>query len=230
MSSSLLQYAANRYSQNGEDGIVAELLKRLQIKRGWFVEFGAWDGKHMSNTYALAEDGWQGVYIEGEPDRFEDLLKTVQQFSGRLHAINAFVAAEGVGNLDELLATTPLPKEFELLSIDIDSFDWWVWKSLQNYSPQIVIIEINSSFPLGRKYVQKPDDPKGRGSSFSSMLELGREKGYSLVCHTGNMIFVRDDLVAQLKLPEEELADPEHLFMDTWVDKRSRWSKLRRSG
>jgi hypothetical protein len=47
--SPLLMFRENIHSQNGEDGIVAELLKRLKLNRsgGWVCEFGAWDGKHL---------------------------------------------------------------------------------------------------------------------------------------------------------------------------------------
>ena len=49
----LLGYRENKYSQFGEDGIIQEICYRQGIKVGWFVEFGAWDGKHLSNTYNL---------------------------------------------------------------------------------------------------------------------------------------------------------------------------------
>ena len=60
------QYAKDIHSQNGEDGIIEELLKRLEIKDGWVCEFGAWDGVYLSNTFALVEKGFKGVYIEGD--------------------------------------------------------------------------------------------------------------------------------------------------------------------
>ena len=46
----LKQYEQNVYSQNGEDGIIGEIVKRLSIEEGYFIEFGAWDGKHLSNN------------------------------------------------------------------------------------------------------------------------------------------------------------------------------------
>jgi hypothetical protein len=212
----LLGYASNRHSQNGEDGILHEICKRLAIKKGWFVEFGASDGISLSNTFALLEDGWEGVDIEGDTAAFKKLVRTAKRFPGRLHAIQAYVAYKGKDSLDQLLATTPLPKNFDVLSIDIDSHDYWLWKSLTKYSPKVVVIEINSHIAPGKKQVQQLDDgdagASGSGSSFTSMLELGKEKGYTLVCHTGNMIFVRDDLIKQLKLPQEELDNPNQLF------------------
>lgn len=224
---SLLKYRSNIHSQNGEDGILSEIFRRLSIKQGWFVEFGAWDGIHMSNAYALLEKGWKGVDIEGDAERFLDLQATAKHFPRKLYCIQSFVSDKGKNRLDALFQGTPLPKDFELLSVDIDSYDWYIWKALKQYKPKVVVIEINSSIPLGISYVQPngiPYEPlleEGTltGSSFTAMLELGQQKGYTLVCHTGNMIFVRNDLVDALHLPERELANPNKLFLDDWVDK-----------
>ena len=218
MSKTLLSFACDTHSQNGEDGIIAEMLRRLSISSGWFVEFGAWDGKNMSNTRLLAEQGWSGVFIEGSADKFTELQKNVKDLRGSIHCLNAWVAVSGPESLDNLLKKTPLPSNFEILSVDIDSHDYFVWQSLANYSPAIVIIEINSSFPAHVLRTHR-DGALRTGSSFRSTLELGRKKGYTLVCHTGNMIFVKNELIPKLNLPEDELKNPASLFVDTWTKK-----------
>lgn len=217
----LLNYKKNYYSQNGEDGITEEILKRLGINNGWFVEFGAWDGKELSNTFFLLERGWRGVDIEADEAKYQDLLKTAKEFNGRLFTFCTKVAIGGDSCLDSLLSNIPLPREFEILSIDIDSYDYWVWKTLNNYHPKIVIIEINSAYPPGMKYVQPPNviasESLLSGASFTSTLHLGDEKGYQLVCHTSNMFFVRKDLINKLNLPPEELTSPNSLFIESWL-------------
>ena len=147
--SDLKNYSFNRFSQNGEDGIIQELIRRLRLdekKENWCVEFGAWDGIYLSNTFNLVLQGWNAVYIEGDQKRFKDLLKTSKKHKN-IFPLNAFVSKhrESKSSLDNLLNNTKLPKNFDLLSIDIDSFDLEVWESLDNYNPKIVIIEINSS-------------------------------------------------------------------------------------
>lgn len=147
----LNKFCKNIHSQNGEDGIIAEILNNLKLstkKNLWCVEFGAWDGIYLSNTFALVENGWNALYIEGEPERYQDLLKTKQKFP-KIFPVEAFVARySGEKNsLDNILAKSSIPKDFEVLSIDIDSYDCDVWESLTNYEPKIVIIEINSSVP-----------------------------------------------------------------------------------
>jgi hypothetical protein len=207
----LSRYRYNRYSQSGEDGVIEEICRRLNINKGWFVEFGAWDGKHLSNTYnLLSRYEWCGVFIEGNPDKYQDLILTRKDFPGRLHTLCAMVGFEGESRLDKLLSQTPLPQEFDLLSIDIDSYDWQVWKALVEYRPKIVIIESNSELPPGVLQVHNP--PQCIGASFSSLVELGKNKGYRLVCHTGNCIFVQNELVVALDLDSSVLEQPEKLF------------------
>ena len=219
MSKSLLGFAENIHSQNGEDGIIAEILRRLSITSGWFVEFGAWDGKRMSNTWNLAERGWSGVFIESNVKKFRELQQNTKTLCGSIHTIHSWVAIGGPRSLDNLLAKIPLPPNFDVLSIDIDSYDYFVWQSLTRYSPRIVIIEINSSFAPQVRRTHREDSIRP-GSSFRSVLELGTAKGYTLVCHTGNMIFVKSELASKLNLPAAELRDPQMLFVDTW---RKRW-------
>jgi len=79
----LSAFAANVHSQYGEDGILSEIYRRLGVTAGFFVEFGAWDGMHLSNSYALVEAGWSGCYIEGDPDRFRTLCDNLPQATVR---------------------------------------------------------------------------------------------------------------------------------------------------
>ncbi len=200
--------------------MIAEILARLNIGEGQFVEFGAWDGKHLSNTYLLLEQGWQGVYIEGDAKKYATLESNMNLYPGRVDTINAMVSVSGDASLDMLLPGTRLVRDFELLSIDIDTYDWYIWESLKNYSPLIVVIEINSFIPVGIRQTHR--DGQICQSSFSSTLELGVAKGYTLVCHTGNMIFVRDDKVGQISMNKTELEFPEVLFDYTWVKHRQK--------
>lgn len=218
MSRKLNDYAFNRYSQNGENGILEELCARLGITNGWCVEFGAWDGKHLSNTYnLLRHHGWRGVHIEGNAERYQALLATKAELSGRLHTLCTLVEIQGKQSLDALLATTPIPKDFDLLSIDVDSVDAEIWESVQVYRPKVVVIECNMVLPPGvRQRHQPPEHP---GASFSSLVDLGRRKGYQLVANTGNCFFVTDELVARVGLESGLLQAPEKLFD---------WSKHRR--
>ena len=217
----LKDYSYNVYSQNGEDGIIEELIKKLSIDnqlKKWCVEFGAWDGIHLSNTFNLIIKGWNSVYIEGDKNRFQDLLNTAKKHP-KIIPLNNFISIEknDENNLDNLLQKTNLPKDFEILSIDIDSYDLEVWDSLVFYKPKVVIIEINSSYPPGIIKWHSGANKNTNGNSFSATLNVAKNKGYGLVCHTGNMIFIRNELLESLDIESKYLKYPELLYDEKWL-------------
>ena len=193
------KFAKNIFSQNGEDGIIEELLKRLEINNGYVCEFGAWDGIHLSNLFNLVKKGFNAVFIEGDNNKYTDLLKTVEKYPN-ITPINAFVDHNDTENsLDNLLRKTNIPIDFDILSIDIDSYDYQVWKNLNIYKPKLVIIEINSSINTNNtEYIHNSTTCEGTG--FRPMYELGIEKGYTFILHTGNMFFIRNDYFNKLDI------------------------------
>tara|TARA_S200002703_G_scaffold153457_2_gene155072 strand:+ start:833 stop:1465 length:633 start_codon:yes stop_codon:yes gene_type:complete len=199
----LADFRNNVHSQNGEDGVIEEILNRLGISSGTFCEFGAWDGVHLSNTFNLVENGsWSGVYIEGDSSKFNDLLETKKKYPDRLTCINKFVSVDGDDSLDMILKTTDLESNFDLLSIDIDSFDYQVWESLSEYTPKIVIIEVNSGAGGQASQIHTCDDAGNvivQGSSYMSTLVMGVTKGYTCIYHHGNMIFLHNSLFDEEK-------------------------------
>lgn len=184
----LLTYRSNKYSQNGEDGVLEKILNELNIENGFFVEFGANNGPNCSNTWSLSEKGWSGIYIEGDDALINDLKKSSEKFGDKVKVVEKFVDYEGQNKLDNILKQNGVVENFDVLSIDIDGYDYHVWEAFVEFKPKIVIIEINSSIPVGYKQVHNP--PEQMLTSFSSMVELGISKGYKPLCHTGNLIFL----------------------------------------
>lgn len=208
------KYKKDVFSQHGEDGIIEAILNKLNLTDRWCCEFGAWDGMHLSNTFNLIKNrDFNAVLIEGDSSKFNQLLTLSQRYN-KITPVNKFVDLEE-NSLDNILSSTSIPTEFSLLSIDIDSYDYQVWESLQKYKPVVVVIEIHSGiFPLNEEWIH--DDAKRINStSFLPTLKLGKEKGYSYVCHSGNMFFVRNDYFHLLGIQEEE--NPVCNFRRDWM-------------
>ena len=189
----LLEHKADKASQFGEDGILQKILEILPGTDKWAVEFGAWDGIHCSNTRNLIrEQGYNAVFIEPVKERFEQLKRNYADLPGQtIEFINGFVGFTPQDGLDTILASTAIPKDFDLLSVDIDGNDYHVWKVVENYRPKIVVIEFNPTIPSNIEFVQPAVPSLMQGSSLLSLTNLGKEKNYELICVTsGNAILV----------------------------------------
>lgn len=193
-------YELSVFSQNGEDGVIAELCSRLDPPHS-FVEFGIERG-YQGNCILLADVfGWSGLFIEANKTDYEH-LRTKYGLNTSVSTLNAAISRE---NINELFAEAGVPRDLGILSIDVDGNDYWVWKALEGYSPAILIIEYNSALPdanLVQPYGQSSSNiSRFFGASLQAMEELGRSKGYRLV-HTDlagvNAFFVREDLAEGL--------------------------------
>ncbi|HYZ63778.1 MAG TPA: hypothetical protein VE650_15115 [Acetobacteraceae bacterium] len=203
MSIDLFAHRRNEHSQNGEDGILEKILAELGIQRGFFVEFGAWDGKHWSNTYRLVGQQWRGCLIEGDPAKFAELGRNVP--GDEVIKVQAWIAPTGPMSLDEILRRHGV-EHVDLLSIDIDSDDLAIWESLSAYTPTIVIIEFNTTIPFDTRYRNPPGTV--HGNSALSILEVAHSRDYALVAGTDtNLIFIRRDALAATAIPERTLQD-----------------------
>ncbi len=203
----LLDYAANVHSQAGEDGILGKVLEVIGAPTRWCVEFGAWDGKYLSNTYNLiANHGFSAVMIEGSKKRYGDLVASFAT-NPRVISLNAFVGFTASDGLDTLLAKTPIPLDFDVLSIDIDGNDYHVWNAVTRYRPRVVVIEYNPTVPNAIEFVQPADMKINQGSSLAALAKLGKTKGYELVCVTDhNCIFVLSELFAAFDIKDNSFA------------------------
>lgn len=186
----LAECAATVHSQFGEDGILAAVLATLPQRDGWCVEFGAWDGKHLSNTYRLIDEaGYSAVLIEADAKKFADLCRNFAAWD-RVKPVNAYVGWDRASGLDAVLPES-VPRDFDLLSIDIDGNDYHVWEAVEVYRPKVVIIEFNPTIATEVEFVQDRHPGVNQGASLLSITEMAKAKGYELVATTlANGVFV----------------------------------------
>jgi hypothetical protein len=199
----LNRYEFKVFSQAGEDGIISEIFNRIGTTNKFFVEFGVGNGLENNSAYLLVK-GWQSYWIEGSErfcksirQSFEDLIADQQ-----LTLKNTFITAE---NIEDLFREGNVPTELDLLSIDIDGNDYWVWQAITNYRPRVVILEYNAIYPPESSWVMQYNPShqwkynSHMGSSLKALEKLGDQKGYKLVAcsFSGvNAFFVREDLLA----------------------------------
>lgn len=176
------------YSQNGEDGIISLLLDYVGREHKYFVEFGVENGTECNTRYLREHAGFTGLMMDGSYE------------NESIGLYKELVTQENINNLFEKYN---VPYEFEILSIDVDGNDLWLWKQLSNvYRPKIVVIEYNAHLPppisatIPYSENHRWDGTCFFGASLNALNIVAQEKGYSLIyCNKNgvNAFFLRND-------------------------------------
>jgi hypothetical protein len=202
----LLVYGAQYWSQNLEDGMIAEIFQRIGMTSKTFLEIGVGNGTE-NNTTALLSAGWRGWWIDADSAGCNSIVKQLQKMpeaARRLQVRQAFVSSD---NINGLLAELAVPEEIDFFSLDIDLNTYHIWAALKNFRPRVAVVEYNAAFPPGQDWIHPLqsdgawDYTQAYGASLKAYELLGAQLGYSLVgCDlTGNnAFFVRNDLVKNL--------------------------------
>jgi hypothetical protein len=198
------KYAGNiKFSQNGEEKLLIEILKRLKIETGNCIEIGGNDGRWLSNTALLIENGWAGSFIEADYDLWEQCCKNWQG-NASVKSVCSMVSEANINAF--------VDADCDVLSIDTDGIDYQILQAMEA-KPKIVIIEIDSSIP--------PDEERFNsegGAGYLPMVKLGISKGYFLLCHTGNLVLV--DKQYKKLFPEikgDGLKNADEYFKRDWL-------------
>ncbi len=199
---SLIPPGCKVYSQNEEDGLIIEIFNRIGTTNKTFVEFGCGDGLE-NNTYALLFQDWNGLWIDGSPKNVrkirEGLPTTIA--SGQLKVVESFITKD---NINGLISGHIKEQEIDLLSVDIDGNDYFVWDAITCISPRALIMEYNAKFAPPVRYCMAYDPQHmwnytdHGGFSLKFIEEKAAAKGYALVgCNLSgaNAFFVRNDLL-----------------------------------
>jgi len=198
----LNKYEYQSFSQYGEDGIIQEIFNRIGTTNKYFIEFGVENGLEC-NSLNLLYKQWQGLWIEGNPQYCQEINTRFADMIGRkqLSIKNSFITAE---NIEQLFESAGAPAEPDMLSIDIDYNDYYIWQAITKYNPRVVVIEYNATYQPETDFVvpynatRVWDGSSFFGASLAALERLGEQKGYSLVsCSFAgtNAFFVRNDLL-----------------------------------
>ncbi len=192
----------------GEDGIIEAIFKQIGTENKYYVEFGIIDGFGDNTRILKEEKGWSGLWMDwkdvtpiwqlnkhGRPNGVQ-LGERKKSPDVKIHVVTA-------ENINSLFETYNVPYYFDLLVIDVDFNDFYLWQAL-TYEPRVVMIEYNACYPPPVSIVIKyePETITNTdmyfGASFCALVKLGKEKGYTAIgCDPSgsNIFFIRDDLV-----------------------------------
>lgn len=218
------------YSQNGEDGILLWLFSKIGTTSKRFVEFGMGTGRECITTNLVLNFNWKGLLMDGSAENVADAklyFKRLMPWDEykELDIQRQFVTKE---NINTLLASVMKQGAFkgqpDLLVIDIDGNDLWVWKEIEIIEPRVVVIEYNATFgpeesitiPYSQNFNTYAEHPYGiyHGASLAALVKLGEQKGYVFIgaeSHGANAFFVKKGLADELKTtPEKAWYDNQH--------------------
>ena len=216
------------YSQNDEDGILAEIFRRLGVDKGTFCEIGVENGLECNSLYLLHK-GWRGAWIEGNADAGRADPRQVRRADARQPAVgrDRLHDAGQYQRCDRPIAggdRHSTSSQLDFLSIDIDGMDVYLLEALE-HSPKVICVEYNAKFrpPVYKKQAFNANNQwTGTdyfGASLVAMADTAARKGYRLVGTniTGaNAFFVRNDLLNDqfdLSLTVADLYNPPRYYL-----------------
>jgi len=217
----LLRFKREGFSNFDEEALIARFVA-AHFPPGHdptAVDIGAGDGIKSSNTYALFRAGWRGLGVEGDEGRAFRLAETYRRFQG-VAALHARVTPDSAAGL---LRAHSVGRDFGVLSLDIDSYDYWVLDALlAEFRPRLVVSEINEKVPPPVKFVVK-FDPDFRmshhfyGYGIASLEELCARRDYRIVGLEYNNVFL-----APAETPGIEPLTPAEAYRRGYLDRPDR--------
>lgn len=199
------------FSQFEEDGKLLYIFALIGMGNKTFVDLGSHDGVNSNCANFAVHFGWRGLFVDGDKtllDRGKRFYaKHPDVWSYKPKFVQSFITAE---NVNEIVKPY-FSGEIDLLSIDIDGNDYWIWKALDIVQPRVVIIESQVAFgnndiviPYQANFVSDVTNDNRYGASTPALCRLAKEKGYRLVGsnQNGNNLFFVKNGLAEKELPE----------------------------
>ena len=226
-----------QYSQCEEDGILLYLFSLIPPQTRRCLEVCAGDGMECNTANLILNHGWSGWLFDGDAQK----VQRGQEYY-RAHpdtAVHPPTFSQGwitAENINQLVADAGLRGPIDLLSLDLDGNDYWIWKALEVVDPVVVVCEVHNPVPPDVA-VTMPYDPAFtvdsfandfRGVSLAGMVSLGREKGYRLVGthrHGFNAFFIKRGIAEEIfpERPASACTTDDY----SQLAQRTRWPKVK---
>lgn len=226
------------YSQYEEDGILLYLLSVVGKKTHKVVEICCGNAMESMSANLIINHGFKGFLFDGDRQNVHFAKWFFHMYSDDI-SDQPVIQQQWItiSNINELLEQAGVSGEVDVLSIDMDGNDYYVWKAIEVISPRVCVFETHDIIPTELSLtVPYHDDfvsselsePDFRSVSLAAMVKVSKEKGYTLVGaheHGFNVFFVRDDLYSDL-LPKPDLHD---IHDNPWSQKGQlkRWPRVK---
>jgi len=201
------------FSQNDEDGILLYIFSLIGTVNKKVVEVCAADGIQCNSANLIINHGWTGLLFDGDEEAvskgksYYSKCKDTAIFPPQL--VHAWIDTE---NINTLISSHGFQGEIDLLGVDMDGVDYWIWKAIDCIKPRVMVVEYQDiwgaeksvTVPYKRDFNRFDIHEDYFGASLPAFIKLGREKGYRLVgCNRYgfNAFFVRSGIGEDV-LPE----------------------------
>lgn len=208
------------FSQFEEDGLLLYIFSIIGMGNRTFVDLGSNDCVNSNCANLAIHFGWLGLFVDGDKEAIEIgkrfYAKNPNPWNHPQQFLCSFLTDK---NINELIKNSGIEGEIELLSIDIDGNDYWIWKAIEIISPKVVLIESQVAFGDKNLVVPYMDayntDIKSNyysGASNAALQKLAHQKGYRLIGSNlnGNNLFFMKNGIADTDFPEIDVATTLH--------------------
>lgn len=222
------------FSQSDEDGRLLYIFSKIGMKSRKCVEIACGNGKECISANLIVNHGWEGLLIDGSERNIAEASAFYEGCAATYVwppvVRQAFITAE---NVNDLIGSNGYEGEIDLLTVDIDGMDYWIWKAITVIQPRVVVVEYVGWLGPDRactipydpafdayRYSTTNGAADYAGASLAAMVKLGRAKGYRLIGfnrHNFNAFFIRQD-ITHADLPEVVSGTG---FLHPWVTRQS---------
>lgn len=210
------------YSQHDEDGILLYIFALIGVANHRSVEICAGNGIECNTANLLLNHRWTGLLVDGNSKNVGIAKEFYRSRPETMHWIPDIVEAWLTrDNVNEIIESAGYEGEIDLLSLDIDGVDYWIWEAITIIRPRVVVLEYNHllgpevslTVPYQSDFVAEFTEYGSdyAGASLNAFVKLGHAKGYRLVGTNAigtNAFFILND-ISCLSLPE---VNPAHVF------------------
>eukprot|EP00928_Gymnodinium_smaydae_P096580 TRINITY_DN8562_c0_g5_i1.p1 TRINITY_DN8562_c0_g5~~TRINITY_DN8562_c0_g5_i1.p1 ORF type:complete len:731 (+),score=133.96 TRINITY_DN8562_c0_g5_i1:56-2194(+) len=221
-------------AQCGQDGVIRAIFSKIGFRPAtrpaaggleavapYFVEFGARKPGMLNSAALRTFCRWDGLLMDSQPG--ETPHGGCRDCPGVAELVRKeFVTAE---NVVELFEKHGVPRDFDLLTVDTDYNDYWLWRAILEdgrFRPRVVAVDFNPDLPLdAAKVVEYEAEAEWDGTRYTvgSLLAyalMARAHGYAFAYALemgAHAFFIRSDLLAEadLDLPLRSVQKSSHL-------------------